>query len=114
MNLHRLLQQRAAAGRPVHVGLIGAGKFGSMFLNQVPTMTGLEVFGIAELDPARARAACQKIGWDARRVARTLFVDSGAELCAHPEVEIVVEATGSPAGGLGPSPRGIAARPHIV
>jgi predicted homoserine dehydrogenase-like protein len=31
MNLYRLLQQRAAGGRPVRVGLIGAGKFGSMF-----------------------------------------------------------------------------------
>jgi len=114
MNLHRLLQQRAAAGRPVHVGLIGAGKFGSMFLNQVPTMTGLEVSVIADLDPARARAACQKVGWDARRVARTLFVDSGAELCAHPEVEIVVEATGSPAAGIAHARRAIAAGRHIV
>ena len=67
MNLHRLLQQRAAAGRPVRVGLIGAGKFGSMFLNQVPTMAGLEVSVIADLDPERARAACRKVGWDARR-----------------------------------------------
>src|SRR6202048_139896 len=114
MNLHRLLQQRAAAGRPVHVGLIGAGKFGSMFLNQVPTMTGLEVSVIADLDPARARAACQKVSWDARRVARTLFVDSGAELCAHPEVEIVVEATGSPAAGIAHARRAIAAGRHIV
>ena len=114
MNLHRLLQQRAAAGRPVHVGLIGAGKFGSMFLNQVPTMTGLEVSVIADIDPARARAACQKVGWDARRVARTLFVDSGAELCAHPEVEIVVEATGSPAAGIAHARRAIAAGRHIV
>ena len=114
MNLHRLLQQRAAAGRPVHVGLIGAGKFGSMFLNQVPTMAGLEVSVIADLDPARARAACQKVGWDARRVARTRFVDSGAELCAHPEVEIVVEATGSPAAGIAHARMAIAAGRHIV
>src|SRR3984893_15935043 len=114
MTLHHLLQQRAAAGRPVHVGLIGAGKFGSMFLNQVPTMTGLEVSVIADLDPARARAACQKVGWDARRVARTRFVDSGAELCAHPEVEIVVEATGSPAAGIAHARRAIAAGRHIV
>ena len=48
MNLHRLAQQRAAAGQPVRVGLIGAGKFGSMFLNQVPTMAGLEVSVIAD------------------------------------------------------------------
>ncbi len=31
MILHRLLQQRAVAGQPVRVGLIGAGKFGSMY-----------------------------------------------------------------------------------
>ena len=60
MNLHRLLQQRAAAGRPVRVGLIGAGKFGSMFLTQVPTTPGLEVAVIADLDPERARAACRQ------------------------------------------------------
>ena len=51
MNLYRLLQKRAAAGRPVRVGLIGAGKFGSMFLNQVPTMPGVEIAVIADLHP---------------------------------------------------------------
>jgi predicted homoserine dehydrogenase-like protein len=49
MSLYRVLQQRAAAGPPVKVGLIGAGKFGSMFLNQVPTMPGVEVGVIADL-----------------------------------------------------------------
>jgi predicted homoserine dehydrogenase-like protein len=83
MNLHRLLQQRAATGEPVRVGLIGAGKFGSMFLNQVPTMAGLEVSAIADLDLERARAACHKLGWDARRIDRTRFVTSGAELCGN-------------------------------
>ena len=114
MNLHRLLQQRASAGNPVRVGLIGAGKFGSMFLNQVPTMAGLEVPVIADLDPERARAACHKVGWDARRVAQTRFVASGAELCADPEVEIVVEATGSPAAGIAHARAAIAAGRHIV
>jgi len=114
MNLHRLLQHRAAAGNPVRVGLVGAGKFGSMFLNQVPTMAGLEVRVIADLDPERARAACRKVGWDARLLARTRFVASGAELCADPEVEIVVEATGSPAAGISHARAAIAAGRHIV
>jgi len=115
MNLHRLLQQRAVAGNPVRVGLIGAGKFGSMFLNQVPTMAGLEVRVIADLDPERARAACQKVGWDARRrLARTRFVASGEELCGDSEVEIVIEATGSPAAGIAHARAAIAAGRHIV
>ncbi len=32
MNLSHLLNARHAAGKPVRVALIGAGKFGSMFL----------------------------------------------------------------------------------
>src|SRR5215831_14944210 len=100
MNLHRLLQERAAAGRPVKVGLIGAGKFGSMFLNQVPTMPGVELAVIADLDPERARAACRNVGWDTARLARARFVASGVEACADNQVEVVVEATGSPPAGI--------------
>jgi predicted homoserine dehydrogenase-like protein len=101
MNLHRLLQQRAAAGRPLRVGLIGAGKFGSMFLNQVPTMAGLEVSLIADLIPSgRARPVGQWAGKRPPRIARTRFVASGAEACADPAVEVIIEATGSPPAGI--------------
>src|ERR1700732_2306972 len=57
MNLSHLLNARRAAGKPVRVALIGAGKFGSMFLSQVPHTPGLEVAVIVDLDaePARAR-----------------------------------------------------------
>ncbi|MGC2592625.1 MAG: flagellar biosynthesis protein FlgA, partial [Xanthobacteraceae bacterium] len=51
MNLQSLLAARVEAGKPVRVGLIGAGKFGSMFLAQVPSIKGLEVAVIADLDP---------------------------------------------------------------
>ena len=114
MNLHRLLQQRADAGRPVRVGLIGAGKFGSMFLSQVPTVPGLEIAVIADLDPERARAACHKVGWDAARIARTRFVSSGIDACGNPDVEVVVEATGIPAAGIAHAQAAIAAGKHIV
>ena len=36
MNLSRQAAQRAAQGKPLRVGLIGAGKFGAMYLAQVP------------------------------------------------------------------------------
>ena len=114
MSLYHLLQQRAAAGRPVRVGLIGAGKFGSMFLNQAPAMPGVEVVVIADLDPERARTACQNVGWDAARIARTAFVASGAEACADPGVEVIVEATGSPLAGIVHARAAIAAGKHVV
>ncbi len=113
MSLYSLLQERAASGRPVRVGLIGAGKFGSMFLNQIPTMPGVEIAVIADLDPERARAACRGVGWDAARIGRT-FVASGIEACADPRVEIVVEATGSPPAGIAHARAAIAEGKHIV
>ncbi|MFK4991141.1 Gfo/Idh/MocA family oxidoreductase, partial [Klebsiella pneumoniae] len=64
MNLHHHLKTRAAAGKPVRVVLIGAGKFGSMFLSQVPHTPGLEVPVIVDLDRERAREACRTVGWD--------------------------------------------------
>src|SRR5205085_468008 len=96
MNLHRLLQQRVMAGLPpVRVGLIGAGKFGSMFLSQVPTIRGVEVPVIADLDPDRARLACHRVGWDAARIERTAFVASGNEACGYPDVDVVAAGKGT-------------------
>lgn len=60
MNLFRLLEEREAAGRPVRVGLIGAGKFGTMFLAQARRMAGLRVVGVADLSVERARDADRK------------------------------------------------------
>jgi predicted homoserine dehydrogenase-like protein len=114
MNLHRMALQRAAGGRPVRVGLIGAGKFGSMFLAQVPSMAGVEVTAIADLDPERARDACRAVGWSAAQIAKTVFVGSGTELCAYPEVEVVVEATGVPAAGIAHARSAISTKKHIV
>jgi predicted homoserine dehydrogenase-like protein len=114
MNLHRLLQRRLTEGRPIRVGLIGAGKFGSMFLAQVPTSPGIEVSAIADLAPDRAREACRRVGWRDHQVAATRFTDDAAALAAASDVEVVVEATGHASAGLVHARRAIDAGKHIV
>ena len=114
MNLYRLLQQRVEAGRPVRVGLIGAGKFGSMFLAQVPTTPGIEVTAIADLAPDRARDACRLVGWDEARIAATRFTDDAMAMLRMPEIEVVVEATGHAPVGIAHARRAIAEGKHIV
>lgn len=113
MNLSRLAAERAAAGRPVRAALIGAGKFGSMFLSQVPTIAGLDVAVIADLDPDRARAACQSVGWNAGQIAATQFTDNGLT-AAQSDVDVVIEATGNPEAGIRHAEGAIAAGRHIV
>jgi predicted homoserine dehydrogenase-like protein len=114
MNLHRLLQQRVAGGRPVRVGLIGAGKFGSMFLSQVPTTPGIEVAAIADLAPDRAREACRRVGWEDARIEATRFTDDAMAMMGAGDVEVVVEATGHAPAGIAHARRAIAEGKHIV
>ncbi len=107
MNLYAKLQQREAAGKPLRVGLIGAGKFGAMYLAQVPKTPGLHLAGIADLSPANARVNLDRVGWqaghysapslDAAFGSRLTHVgDDWRKLVADPRIEIIVEATGNP------------------
>jgi predicted homoserine dehydrogenase-like protein len=114
MNLQSLLAARVEAGKPVRVGLIGAGKFGSMFLAQVPSIAGLEVALICDRDVDRAKAACRTVGWDAGRIARTQFSARGRDACIDERVEVVVEATGDPGAGIAHALAAIEARKPIV
>ncbi|HZY12111.1 MAG TPA: Gfo/Idh/MocA family oxidoreductase [Beijerinckiaceae bacterium] len=114
MNLHHLLAARTAAGRPVRAALIGAGKFGSMFLSQVPTTPGLEIAGIVDLSPDRAREACRSVGWDEARLSATKFTNDAAEAINRDDVEVIIEATGHPAAGIRHARLAIKARKHIV
>lgn len=111
MNLHRMLLERAEKGTPIRVGLIGAGKFGTMFLAQALLTPGLHVLGIADLDVARARESCRRTHWPAERVAAPSFAaalktgttrltDDASALIAADGLDVVVEATGSPSAGI--------------
>ena len=100
MFLQSLISQRIENNASVKVALIGAGKFGSMFLSQVPTTPGLEVVIIADLIPDNARKACKNVGWSEDLISNTKFVDSGIEAITTSEVEVVVEATGYPSAGI--------------
>ncbi|MEM7252087.1 MAG: SAF domain-containing protein [Pseudomonadota bacterium] len=104
----------ARTDRPIRVGLIGAGKFGSMFLSQVPTTPGLNIAAIADLAPDRARAACRSVGWSDAAIDAVFFTDDVHALFARGDIEVVVEATGVPSSGLAHARAAFAAGKHIV
>ncbi|MDC1208125.1 Gfo/Idh/MocA family oxidoreductase [Litorivicinus sp.] len=104
----------ARADRPVQVGLIGAGKFGSMFLSQIPTTIGLEVAAIADLDVERAKNTCRKVGWSEEQLAKTKFFENTQTMLNSTRIDVVVEATGNPAVGISHAKMAIERKLHIV
>lgn len=114
MYIYSSLLKRASANNPVRVGLIGAGKFGSMFLTQVPTTPGLEVSVIADLNPSAAQQTCLSVGWTPEQLERTRFVDDAMTLVSSDDVDVVVEATGNPVVGLEHARAAIKHGRHIV
>lgn len=107
MNLHTKLLQRASQNKPIRIGLIGAGKFGSMYLAQLPRTPGVHLVGIADLNPEAARANLARVGWlpervgaqsleDAIKSGKTFVSDDWRALVTHPAIDVIVECTGNP------------------
>jgi predicted homoserine dehydrogenase-like protein len=125
VNLHSKLLEREVAGCPVTVGLVGAGKFGTMFLSQARLTTGMHVVAVADLDVTRARGQLKTAGWPAEAYnalsladahkRHATFVSANAEaLIADPRIEVIVEATGVPGAGIHHALTAIANGKHIV
>lgn len=125
MNLSRMLSARAEDGRPVRVGVIGAGKFGAMYLAQARLTSGVHVVGVADLNPARARDQLAHVGWEAERFDAPSFADAIASGSTHVTddalamiaadgVDVIVEATGDPAAGIAHALACIEAGRHVV
>ena len=125
MNLHTFLLERESQNRPVAVGLIGAGKFGTMFLAQARLTRGLHVVAVADVNVERAKSQLASAGWPAEQYAgaslddavrkRATHVSADAEaLIKCPGVEVIVEATGIPEAGLVHAIEAIEHGKHIV
>jgi len=125
MNLYAKLREREAQGKPLRVGLIGAGKFGAMYLAQVPKTPGVHLVGIADLSPANARVNLERVGWSAERYSAPSLdaaLKSGAThvgedwqaLVAHPGIDIIVEATGNPVAAVDHALTAFRNRKHVI
>lgn len=125
MNVSSLLKQRQAEHRPVTVALIGAGKYGTMFLAQARTTAGMHVAGVADLRVDRIRSQLTSACWPAEqfaapsleaalRTGSTFLTDDAEALIRAPGIEVVIEATGDPRVGIRLALASIAAGKHIV
>jgi predicted homoserine dehydrogenase-like protein len=108
--LRERLEAREVAGAPVRVGVIGAGRFGTMVICQLAAMRGVRPSVVADLDVARGLMAFGHAGFSPDAVVRADAVDrvnaaiargtpvltGDPHVLLHSAVDVVVEATGLP------------------
>jgi predicted homoserine dehydrogenase-like protein len=125
MSLSEALHARHDAGQPIRVGIIGAGKFGSMFLAQARTTVGVALVAVADLDPERAKSSLRRTGWQAWRASEPTsasdvaagepwVTDDSMALIRSAAVDVVLEVTGSPAAGVAHALACIEHGKHVV
>ncbi len=125
MNLFSKLLEREAQKNPLRIGVIGAGKFGAMYIAQVPKTPGVHLVGIADLSPDNARENLKRVGWPAAAYSaasldkalkenRTHISEDWEALVSHPAVDIIIEATGNPPAAVEHALAAFANGKHLV
>ncbi len=108
--LRERLEARVAAGRPVTVGLAGAGRFGTSITAQISQIEGLRLAAVADPNARNGAEALKAAGWAAEQVRRCegaaevgAAVAAGAAVLApdaealeSAPIEVFVDATGIP------------------
>lgn len=102
------LRAREAAADPVRVALVGAGFMGSGVIRQIlRSVPGMTLVGVANRHPDRARDALRDAGADpvaahgpddvsaAAASGRPVWCEDPALLARAPEVDVLIEVTGS-------------------
>jgi len=122
MNLHELLKEREAQGQPIRVGLIGSGRFGTMYLSQARNIPGVRVLAIADINTARARESLARVGWpedaivdsvDDLTEGKTAVIANAMDLF-RTDIDVIVEATGNPIVGIKHALAAIDSGKHVM
>ena len=125
MSLYQQLQERELNQKPIRIGLIGAGKFGAMYLAQIPRTPGVHLVAIADLSPEAARTNLRRVGWDMARTQAnsiaaaihegTCFItDDWTKLVNSDQIDVIVECTGNPIAAVEHCLKAFAQGKHVV
>ena len=124
LDLADRLLKRQEEGKSFRVGVIGAGKFATMFLSQANSTQGFHIAAIADLDFKRAEDSLRTAGFEkdlnisgideAISSNEIWFTDSGIELAQCEQLDLVIEATGNPEAGVDHCLAAFKAKSHVV
>ena len=124
LDLADRLRKRLEDGNPVKIGIIGLGKFATMFLSQARLIKGFQITALADLDYKRANDALMTAGYDpnitvnnidkAIQESKIYITENGLEVAGAEQLDVIVEATGNPEAGVDHTLAAFNVKSHVV
>ncbi len=123
------LRERASAGKPIRIGLVGTGEMGTDIFTQVAQMEGVRVGAVVERTRGRAAIGAElaygepghtqdvathdqmSTAMEAGRIAVTQDLDLAL---SHGLIDVVIDATGVPEAGADIGMRAIGHGKHLI
>ncbi|PKP76009.1 MAG: homoserine dehydrogenase [Alphaproteobacteria bacterium HGW-Alphaproteobacteria-6] len=127
--LARDLAGRADGGKPIRIGLVGAGEMGTDIVSRVAHMRGIEIGAISELKPGAAAKSVEIAYGSTDRVqavatadaanaameqGKVAITDNVSALLEAGLIDVVVDATGIPSVGAEIGLRAMERGKHLV
>lgn len=114
MTIYDQLLQREQEGTRIKVGVIGAGQMGSGMIAQIATIPGMAVKGISDIKQENGQRAADAYNASANVKEDILISTDFKEVIHSPEVEVIVDATGSTEVGAKIALETLLAKKHLV
>lgn len=114
MTIYDQLLHREKEGVRIKVGVIGAGQMGSGMIAQIATIPGMSVKGISDIKKENSQRAANAYNASASVKENILIATDFKEVIHSPEVEVIVDATGSTEIGAKIALETLIAKKHLV
>lgn len=129
VGLARDLDERAKSGKPIRIGLVGAGEMGTDIVARVAHMSGISIGAIAEHKPDTAATAIEMAYREkghsrqvesglamttAMEAGKVAITDDAGLLIENDLIDVVVDATGVPSVGAEIGLRAMRHGKHLV
>lgn len=114
MNIYSKLLELKEMNGSIKVGVVGAGQMGYGMICQIASIPGMEVVAVSDIKFENAKKAAISYNQYSDKETDVYVTENYKKLVEHPDVEVVVDATGVPEVGAKIALASLLANKHLV
>lgn len=114
MNIYSKLLELQECNETIKVGVVGCGQMGYGMICQIASIPGMSVTAVSDIKLENAHSAAIAYNDYAEEQSEVFVTTNYKDLVEHPDVEVIVDATGVPEVGAKIAMASLISRKHLV